>query len=133
MLLLRDDEKRKYSAVTPRLPTRFHRDFSFVYRPFPPASGMPCGGLPNFHIFTAVMSQNKQAQPVPAAPPAGKQPPAGPGKPKGPGLFSVLKPYRGLVILLVMAGPFLSDPIRGQCPPFSGRCPLYLELVDAVH
>jgi ATP-binding cassette subfamily B protein len=47
------------------------------------------------------MSQNKQAQPVPAAPPAGKQPPGGPGKPKGPGLFSVLKPYRGLVVLLV--------------------------------
>jgi ATP-binding cassette, subfamily B, bacterial len=47
------------------------------------------------------MSQNKQGQPVPAATPAGKQSPAGPGKPKGPGLFSVLKPYRGLVILLV--------------------------------
>jgi ATP-binding cassette, subfamily B, bacterial len=59
------------------------------------------GGLPYFLIFTTVMSQNKQAQPVPAAPPAGKQPPGAPGKPKGPGLFSVLKPYRGLVVLLV--------------------------------
>jgi ATP-binding cassette, subfamily B, bacterial len=44
------------------------------------------GGLPYLLIFTPVMSQNKQEQPA---------------KPKGPGLFSVLKPYRGLVILLV--------------------------------
>ena len=101
MLLLRDKEKRKYSAVTPRLPARFYRDFPVVYRPFPQASGMPCGGLPNFHIFTAVMSQNKQKQPAAVATPGGKQPPAGLGKPKGPGLFSVLKKYRGLVVLMV--------------------------------
>jgi ATP-binding cassette, subfamily B, bacterial len=44
------------------------------------------GGLPYLLIFTPVMSQNKQEQPA---------------KPKGPGLFSVLKPYRSLVILLV--------------------------------
>ena len=47
------------------------------------------------------MSQNKQKQPAAVATPGGKQPPAGLGKPKGPGLFSVLKKYRGLVVLMV--------------------------------
>jgi ATP-binding cassette subfamily B protein len=62
---------------------------------------MPGGGLRYFLIFTAVMSQNKQGQPATIPTPPGEKPPAGPGKPKGPSLFSVLKPYRGLVFLLI--------------------------------
>ncbi len=47
------------------------------------------------------MSQNKQASSDRAATPAGQPSPGGPGKPKGPGLVSVLKPYRGLIALLI--------------------------------
>jgi ATP-binding cassette, subfamily B, bacterial len=49
------------------------------------------------------MSQTKQSQPAQAsATPATTPEKHPPGKPKGPGLFSVLKPYRGMVSLLIL-------------------------------
>ena len=60
------------------------------------------GPLGDFATFGAAMSKNN---PPPGQQPAGKspQPPGNiPGKPKGPSLFSVLRPYRGLIFLLIL-------------------------------
>lgn len=46
----------------------------------------------------------------PGPPPAGK-----PGKPKGPGIFSLLKPYRGMMLLLVLLA-LLSNGINLALP-----------------
>src|ERR1700760_3710782 len=68
----------------------------------PTAREYPYRACPNLPIFTAVMSEKK---PNPIAAPGKPGPgarPGGPGgKPKGPGLFSLMKPYRGLVYTLV--------------------------------
>ncbi len=47
-----------------------------------------------------------------------KTPDGQPGKPKGPGLFSVLKPYRGMIILLVLLS-LISNSISLAIPNIS--------------
>jgi ATP-binding cassette, subfamily B, bacterial len=70
------------------------------------------------------MSQKNQLKPQhplekpSAEPPAKSSGKQGPGKPKGPGLFSVLKPYRGMIILLVLLS-LVSNSISLAIPNIS--------------
>jgi ATP-binding cassette, subfamily B, bacterial len=70
------------------------------------------------------MSQRNQPKPQhplekPASePPAKSSSKQGPGKPKGPGLFSVLKPYRGMIILLILLS-LISNSISLAIPNIS--------------
>jgi ATP-binding cassette subfamily B protein len=70
------------------------------------------------------MSQRNQPKPQQSLEKPALEPPAkssgqqGPGKPKGPGLFSVLKPYRGMIILLVLLS-LVSNSISLAIPNIS--------------
>lgn len=59
----------------------------------------PSGYFVTFETAMSKTNHQQQGQASATSPAApGKRPP---GKPKGPGLFSILKPYRGMVFLLV--------------------------------
>src|SRR5580658_7750724 len=70
------------------------------------------------------MSQKNQPKPQQSLEKPALEPPAkssgrqGPTKPKGPGLFSVLKPYRGMIILLVLLS-LISNSISLAIPNIS--------------
>jgi ATP-binding cassette subfamily B protein len=65
---------------------------------------------------------SKKTGPMPIAPPGnpGAKPPGAGAKPKGPGIFSLLKPYRGLIFLLILLS-FVGNVVNLLLPKIIAR------------